>query len=253
MTLPPRPAAPEPSDEVPQDAEVEAPPTPKRKTAIIVGVIAAVLMLCLCGGCLVVVGAVTISSRAGTPEAGTIPYSAAPIEASPSRTTTRPTPTPDPTREAFEDISAGDCLDAYMDPYDASEWSEDVPNAVDCDRTDAYVRVTSVEDSASDCNSDALDAETWWKYSAGGNAIYLCLERQLRVGECFLAEVSEEDAKRVAISRHGLMTSWQCGKGTVPRDFDYILQVTALTNGDCPRNSRSWDDFRGGKLCARVV
>ena len=166
--------------------------------------------------------------------------------------TEQPSPTPDPTREAFENISAGDCLDVYMDPYQFNEWSQDVPNTVDCDRTDAYTRVIRVEDSFSDCNSEALDAEMWWTYSDGGEEIYLCLERQLRVGECFLGYESDEDKDRIFINLHGLMTSWGCDKSTVPTDFDYILQVTALTNSDCPIDSRSWD-FRGGNLCARVV
>ncbi|MFF5264686.1 protein kinase [Actinomadura viridis] len=160
------------------------------------------------------------------------------------------TPTPDPTREAFEEISAGDCLDAYKDPYDSTEWSEDMPDAVDCDRTDAYVRVTMVADAPGDCDSDPLDGEASWSHHRGGESIYLCVERRLRVGECFLGEKSENKG-RISITGHGLMTSWGCGKSTVPRAFDYILQVTGLTNGDCPSGSRTWD-FRGGNLCARV-
>ena len=48
------------------------------------------------------------------------------------------------------------------------------------------------------------------------------------------------------------MTLWGCGKSTVPKAFNYILQVTALTNDDCPGDSNSWD-FRGGNLCAKVT
>ncbi|MBG6093616.1 protein kinase domain-containing protein [Actinomadura viridis] len=163
----------------------------------------------------------------------------------------RRTPTPDPTLEAFEEISAGDCLDAYKDPYDSTEWSENMPGAVDCDRTDAYVRVTRVADSLGDCDSEPLDGESSWSHRGNGESIYLCVERRLRVGECFLGKKSENKG-RISITSHGLMTSWGCGKSTVPKAFDYILQVTGLTSGDCPSGSRTWD-FRGGNLCARVT
>ncbi|TDC35553.1 serine/threonine protein kinase [Kribbella albertanoniae] len=165
-------------------------------------------------------------------------------------TPTRPTPTTDPTRKAFEKIAAGDCLDAYMDPYKLAEWSRDMPTAVDCDRTDAYMRVTVVGDSATRCRTKARDAGTWWHYPGGGEVIYLCIERQLRVGECILGYKGSKDS--VETSAHGLMTSWGCDKTTVPKGFDYILQVTALTKNACPSGSRSWE-FRGGKLCARIV
>ena len=160
-----------------------------------------------------------------------------------------PTPTTDPTQEAFEGISTGDCLDAHEDPYDDTEWSEDLPAAVDCDRPDAYVRVTNVSDTYSDCG-DQL-GETWWDYDADGESIALCVERRLRVGECFLGKKSEHEG-RIAINDHGVLTSWGCDKSTVPREFDYILRVTDLTNGTCPDGSRSWD-FRGGHLCAKVT
>jgi hypothetical protein len=39
-----------------------------------------------------------------------------------------------------------------------------MPSAVDCDRTDAYVRVTSVGHSVSDCDTEGVDGETWWSY-----------------------------------------------------------------------------------------
>jgi hypothetical protein len=165
-------------------------------------------------------------------------------------TTEHPTPIVDPTRRAFEKISPGDCLNAYMDPYQSLEWSQDVPVVVDCDRTDAYLLVTRVENSADDCRADALDGETWWRYPGAGAAIYLCLERQLRVGECVLGKKNDQDT--ISINGHGLMTSWGCGKDTVPKDFDYILRITALTNRVCPADSSSWD-FRGGQLCARVA
>ncbi|WP_181777617.1 LppU/SCO3897 family protein [Amycolatopsis pittospori] len=161
----------------------------------------------------------------------------------------RAAPTVDPTHEAFKKVSPGDCLNAFADPYQILEWSQDVPSVVDCDRTDAYMRVTRVASSAETCRSNALNAETWWSHISGGEAIYLCLERQLRVGECVLGKA---DNGGISITGHGMTTSWGCGKGVVPKIFTYILQITALTNGACPTGSYSWD-FRGGKLCARVA
>ena len=164
-----------------------------------------------------------------------------------------PTPTPDPTFEAFDAISIGDCLDAYKDPYDSSEWSEAKPTSVSCGRSDAYVEVVGVEDTSSGCDTEPLDGESTWRSPThDGETIYLCVRRQFRDGECFLGEKGSEKG-RVSISGHGLMTSWGCGKSTVPRDFDYILQFTGYYKSRCPEGSRRWSDFRKGVLCARVV
>ena len=111
--------------------------------------------------------------------------------------------------------------------------------------------LTGVEADAEGCRSEAKDAESWWRYSGEGDPIYLCLERRLRVGECFLGLRDDDDPEDIAINGHGLMTAWECGRSTVPKAFDYILQVIALTNADCPSRSFAWS-FRGGKLCARI-
>ncbi|GLY91126.1 hypothetical protein Airi02_090550 [Actinoallomurus iriomotensis] len=168
--------------------------------------------------------------------------------ASASQSSDEETPTPDPTGQAFAAISTGDCLNAYMDPHARDEWSEDLPRAVDCDRTDAYVRVTRVTDGT--CDDKPIDGNATWSYRGTGKSVNLCLERQLRVGECFLG-VNGSKKGRPAINSFGLMTSWECGKSTVPQEFNYILQVTGLTNGACPSDSYTWD-FRGGNLCAKV-
>ncbi len=224
-------------------------PSSGNRAAVVIGV----LVLALLGTVLFVNDRkAPTSSGTGTGGRVTATATSTTTRPTPTPTTTRPSPTTDPTRKAFEKIAAGDCLDAYKDPYESTEWSQDVPNAVDCDRTDAYLRVTGVEDDVASCRSDALDAETWWRYAGGGERIYLCLERQLRVGECFLGKKSSKTKGKIATNGHGLTTSWGCGKTTVPNSFDYILQVTALTHGACPSGSLSWD-FRGRNLCARVV
>ncbi|WP_329519196.1 serine/threonine-protein kinase [Spirillospora sp. NBC_01491] len=165
----------------------------------------------------------------------------------------QPSPTPDPTWEAFDDISVGDCLDALKDPYDSSEWTEDMPNAVSCGRSDAYVKVTGVRSSSSSCDSKSLDGESWWRSPThDGDNLYLCLRRQFREGECFLGEKGSKKGL-VAINGHGLMTSWDCDKTTVPKAFDYILKFTGYYESRCPSGSRTWEDFREGVFCARVV
>ena len=168
-------------------------------------------------------------------------------------TTSRPTPTPNRTYEAFDDISVNDCLDAYKDPYDSSEWSENIPTAVSCGRSDAYVKVTGIRDSSSECDAEPLDGESWWRSPTfDGDNIYLCLRRQFREGECFLGVRGSKKGK-IAINGHGMMTSWSCSKSTVPRDFDYILQFTGYYKSSCPDGSRKWSGFRLGVFCARVV
>jgi hypothetical protein len=169
------------------------------------------------------------------------------------RSTRRPSPTPNPTWEAFDEISVNDCLDAYKDPYDSSEWSENMPNAVSCSRSDAYVKVTGIRSSSTACNAEALDGESWWRSPVhDGDAIYLCVRRQFRKGECFLGKRGSEKG-RVAVNGHGLMTSWSCGKDTVPKGFNYILQFTGYYVSRCPSGSRRWKNFRKGVLCARIV
>ncbi|GAA1790889.1 serine/threonine-protein kinase [Actinomadura chokoriensis] len=174
-------------------------------------------------------------------------------EGSTRRPTSSPSPTPNPTFEAFDEISVNDCLDAYEDPYELGEWSEDMPRAVSCDRSDAYVRVTGVEDSSGGCDSNALDGETWWRSPwHDGEAIYLCLRRQFRKGECFLGKKGSKKGIP-AISGHGLMTSWSCDSDRVPKKFTYILQFTGYYESRCPDGSWRWTDFREGVLCARIV
>ncbi|WP_433475911.1 serine/threonine-protein kinase [Spirillospora sp. CA-142024] len=228
-------------------------PQPKPGVAVAVGVVGIVLIALL----------IALTDKSGSKGVNAANATSTPTETPSTSETTgltsddpstpSPTPTPDPTYEAFDAISPGDCLDAYEDPYDSSEWSEDEPNAVSCGGGNAYVKVTAVEEDASSCDSEALDGESWWRSPTyDGDTIYLCLRREFKEGECFLGKKGSEEGK-VAITGHGLMTSWGCNKNTVPREFDYILQFTGYYESQCPSDSKRWDDFRLGVLCARVV
>ncbi|WP_219509717.1 serine/threonine-protein kinase [Nonomuraea ceibae] len=185
----------------------------------------------------------TPTSPASTPQ---------PSETDSATDSATPTPKSDPIRKAFEKISAGDCLDAYERP--TGGWNRSKPRAVGCGRSDAYVRVRKVADDSSECISDYdLDGGSWWSYGEQPNEIALCVQRQFRVGDCFLARKGE-DKDSVAISNNDLMTLWPCKVGSAPGAYDYILRVTAFTSGACPPGGRraSWE-IRGRTLCTRIV
>ncbi|MEV6263231.1 serine/threonine-protein kinase [Streptomyces sp. NPDC051784] len=134
--------------------------------------------------------------------------------------TPTPDPTPDAEDEAFDEVSSGDCLTAYDDGY--GDWSTDTPQTVDCGAANAYLRVTSTDSgiSGSDCPDGS--GESYWTHSGSEPefSTTLCVERQFRVGQCF---VSKHQGDRMVSAR--LMTVWDCGKETVPKGYDVILQI----------------------------
>jgi len=162
-------------------------------------------------------------------------------------------PSPDPTREAFKKISAGDCLDAHYD--ESGDWNKSRPRAVGCGRSDAYLKVYKVADDTSGCRNGSpgdVSGELWWSHGEEGNEIVLCVRRQFRPGECLLAtEGAKEDT--VAVSNSDLMTVWPCGEAA-PGGYDFVLRVTAFTSGACPSGGRrvSWD-LGSRTLCTRIV
>ncbi|MFA1550987.1 serine/threonine-protein kinase [Actinomadura chokoriensis] len=198
----------------------------------------------------------TAPAAAQTTTAGTSPTPQTPLpQVSDSVSASESvTPTPDATRRAFEKISAGDCLDAYERP--SGKWSRSKPRAVGCGRADAYMKVLRVVDDTSDCvgdNPGDLDGELWWSHGEEGNEIVLCVQRQFRPGECFLGTKGEKE-DTVAISNSDLMTSWPCGDGSPPEDYDFVLRITAFTRGACPAGGRRVDwEIRGRTLCVRIV
>ncbi|MEV4112115.1 serine/threonine-protein kinase [Nonomuraea sp. NPDC049695] len=154
---------------------------------------------------------------------------------------------------AFEKISAGDCLDAYARP--SGEWSRSKPRSGGCGRSDAYLKVLKVVDDSSEClgRGADLDGELWWSYGEDANEIALCVQRQFRTGDCFLATKGENE-NSVAVNNADLMTSWRCGAGSAPGEYDFVLRITAFISGACPPGGRRvhWE-VRGRTLCTRIV
>ncbi|GGQ20772.1 serine/threonine protein kinase [Actinomadura coerulea] len=164
----------------------------------------------------------------------------------------RPSPTPDRTWKAFDDISVNDCLNASGNPWNPGGWLGDMPRAVSCGNGDAYLRVTGVEKTGSACGSKPLDGESYWESPAHeGRKNYLCVERRFRKGECFLGKRGSRPGS-AAISGYGLMTSWRCGKSGLPNEYAHVLRFTGYHKSRCPRGSLTWD-FRRGVLCAEIV
>ncbi|MDX2931140.1 serine/threonine protein kinase [Streptomyces ipomoeae] len=161
-------------------------------------------------------------------------------------------PSPDPTEEAFAAVRAGDCLNAYGTGY-LGQWSTEVPERVDCDAADAFVRVTSTEGSAVDC-PDSTGRSYWSYYGRTAGYQVLCLERQFRVGQCVPAEAADNGGVRA-----NLLRVWNCGADTVPAGHKYILQITNIykgSDGQCPVSTRYWTwSVYGGKayLCMVTV
>lgn len=173
----------------------------------------------------------------------------APVTSNGGYTPPTSTPTIDRTAEAFKAISVGDCLDAYGDPTVSTwTWTKNLPNAVDCNGSDAYMRVTGVKDSVSDCGHRF--GQWYWYYSDEyGATTVLCLDREIHDGACLLGT---KEADGIHLTGRGLMSSWGCNRTTVPREFDYILKITAWTTGACPARSYSWNVL-GARLCAEVI
>ncbi|MGW3740662.1 serine/threonine protein kinase [Streptomyces sp. NPDC005146] len=175
-----------------------------------------------------------------------------------SGTVADPDPTPDATDAAFRAVSTGDCLAAYDDGYD--DWSTAVPHTVSCGVADAYTRVTSARKGISFADCPTGNGRSYW-YHAGSVSdftVSLCVERQFRTGQCFVAKVSN-----TSVTKSLLMNVWSCDAAKVPSGYNATLQITgyhraqksyprgycARSQGD--RNSYWIYDVDGGKnvLC----
>ncbi|MEK2478776.1 serine/threonine-protein kinase [Streptomyces noursei] len=204
-------------------------------------------------------GVGSLSSGGGSSGSGGTTYSP-PTSPTPSPTPPSPSPTPVASRTpsaddvAFSAVRAGDCVDGYANGYGG--WSPTSPDRVDCQAANAYLRVGSVLGSGTCPSGPGLGG--WWHTATDSSSVNLCVERQFRVGQCFLARSNS--------GRPGganLLTLWSCGANRVPREFSFIMQITAVLPASagtraCPPDpghyTYSWQVYEGRSiLCTKVA
>ncbi|MEV6395138.1 serine/threonine-protein kinase [Streptomyces sp. NPDC051907] len=130
-------------------------------------------------------------------------------------------PTPDSEDVAFRAVRTGDCLSAYADGRDG--WSTPTPQRVACGSATAYTRVTAARSGVAfgDCPTGHGRAYWYHRGSLPAYGVSLCVERQFRKGECFVAK---RTGTQVTTS---LLTNvWSCDATTVPAGYNEVLQIT---------------------------
>ncbi|MBB1256773.1 YqkE family protein, partial [Streptomyces sp. OF3] len=148
---------------------------------------------------------------------------------------------------AFAAVRPGHCLNVHNNGYD--RWSKNSPVTVPCGWLTAYVRVTRVT-KFDTCESGG-GRTSWSHVNDDLTRTVLCLERQFRTGQCFLAT-----AKDGSPNTASLMTIWDCNASKVPIEYDFIMRITSVgsgTVGNCGRDY-AWDIHGGrGTICATVA
>ncbi|WP_158710963.1 hypothetical protein [Streptomyces albus] len=142
-----------------------------------------------------------------------------------------PAPTPDPTEEAFQAISAGDCLAVYDTGRGGKsiDWSADVPpDPVSCAGEQAQVQVT-----ATDTACPTGDGRSYWSHRSAttGDTTKLCLSRIYHATYCMLGRQSGD-----AISL-GLMTAVDCRREPVPAPYNQIMHITGVYRAPAGANA----------------
>ncbi|MBB1246568.1 hypothetical protein GL263_23900, partial [Streptomyces durbertensis] len=154
---------------------------------------------------------------------------------------------PDPLDRAFAAVRPGDCLNVHDDGF--GKWSKNAPIPVPCGWLTAYVRVTEVTDFDR-CESGG-GRTSWTHRNDDLTRTVLCLARQFRTGQCFLAS-----AKDRLPNTANLMTIWDCNATKVPVRYNFIMRITSVgsgTVGNCGLDY-SWETHGGrGTICAAVA
>ncbi|WP_059008846.1 LppU/SCO3897 family protein [Streptomyces specialis] len=128
-----------------------------------------------------------------------------------------PTPEPDPTLDAFQAVSAGDCLHNWM--VSSDRWASEVPNTVSCSADGAAVYVTGVSDSTGSCPVDA--GRSYLSYQGEEETAVLCVTRLFEAGQCFLGSPDNSA---------NLMSWVDCEATSVPQPYDRIYNITGYYN-----------------------
>ncbi|MFF8607328.1 serine/threonine-protein kinase [Streptomyces sp. NPDC015346] len=135
--------------------------------------------------------------------------------------TPAPTPTPDAVDLAFRSVESGDCLTAFDDGYES--WSTRTPQTVSCSAANAYLRVTSATAGVDFADCASGNGRGYWYHSGSRYtfATTLCVERQFRKGQCFVAKRSGD-----TITASRTLNLWNCDATKVPKGFNTVLQIT---------------------------
>ncbi|MYZ36659.1 MULTISPECIES: serine/threonine-protein kinase [unclassified Streptomyces] len=169
----------------------------------------------------------------------------------PSDTST--TPAPSAVDLAFRAVRTGECLSSHDDGF--GRWSDAVPKRVDCSAPEAYNRV---DQAVSDTNGSVCDGgddqQTWTNSGDDGVTTTLCVSRKYAPGQCFVAKKKDN---RVGAGR--LQTVWNCGAGSVPEGYAYIMQITGYygmpSDGSDPNCPDYWWEVDDDEnyVCAKVT
>ncbi|MBT2439415.1 serine/threonine protein kinase [Streptomyces sp. ISL-36] len=132
-----------------------------------------------------------------------------------------PTPTPDAEDRSFRSVDSGDCLTAFDDGYDS--WSTGTPQTVSCSAANAYLRVTSATEGIDFADCPSGNGRGYWYHSGSRYdfATTLCVERQFRKGQCFVAKRSGD-----TITSSRTLNLWNCDATKVPKGYNTVLQIT---------------------------
>jgi serine/threonine protein kinase len=135
--------------------------------------------------------------------------------------TPAPTPAPDAVDLAFRSVDSGDCLTAYDDGYES--WSTRTPQTVPCSAANAYLRVSSAREGIHFADCPSGNGRSYWYHSGSrfSFATTLCVERQFRKGQCFVAKRSGH-----TITASRTLNLWNCDATKVPSGFNTVLQIT---------------------------
>ncbi|MER8185911.1 hypothetical protein [Kitasatospora sp. NPDC094015] len=187
------------------------------------------------------------------------PYPSAPPPSPPPEPSPTPSPTPtpspapDPLDEAFAAVRAGDCIDRYLTGL--GSYSRTAPVVVDCHGGSALNRISVIATSAATCpTGNGRDAFT--HTNGDHSTTVLCLERQFRKGQCFLATTPDYQHYTGYLT-----TVFSCQPAKIPNSSNVVMGISdIITNWDsCPPlkagwHTAEWTVLDGStKVCAAVL
>ncbi|WKX73163.1 serine/threonine-protein kinase [Streptomyces sp. XD-27] len=143
-------------------------------------------------------------------------------------------PAPDPTEEAFEAVSTGDCLPVHDTGFGGErtvKWSAELPpDPVSCGSGRALVRVTGT--TGAQCPSGVGKASWSYRAVSTGEVRSLCLSRVFHTSYCLLGRQSGD---RISV---GPMTAVDCSRSQrVPVPYNQIMHITGVYRAPAGANA----------------